>query len=641
MSLKVTWEANATGAPIPLFVDDATSVSIVVLDDTGSPTGVPHKLSAEIRYTTRTEPAELAALPGSAATCTVRVPQRWYWRAPRLLVSAEPLDRTTPWAQRSLLIVTRPMYRPARAAMFVGSLSLLYLLILFPQLEKVSDFVQPGASFLAIAVLAAKWLRIRILGQLANPRVAIPVAIVLLGLSGTLMWRAKMVVNYSLDTIPTASGEVAPAAYAIVLEEPGYEAPRCHLTDTSRDCVAFDGPSNFWFGIAKYLARHAEVGCVNQPLLAQRKQLWKAQKRCLPTSPPPEPIEHMTPGEVFDKAWPGGDEIKVAFNEAADAGPFQLRDVAKYRTLEFSSAGGGSAGADDSDDLELRMEGAHAVREIRATLRGGSIHTPAEVGDRSSILPATLVSSSLVVGEMMATLNGTSTPCDVATTGQRLSALVLRDGQSVYHFTVAAPDFVRRVPVCWAGAGRPTYGEIRLDGAWTPSLDWALSLADRDVAFSITVLDNTGMALGQLTCPVTQDTHTDVTWTMGPLRIEDTRAEFGEVRLAREGATVWRAASVRAANPWVWACWHDKAPAQIYGAHGWIGARAGDDRVYRVTRSLRACRCYMNGQEAPAGKCASPLPDDLARGWYAQGYGPGDCDLDPKRSKLCPAEGSR
>ena len=278
------------------------------------------------------------------------------------------------------------------------------------------------------------------------------------------------------------------------------------------------------------------------------------------------------------------------------------------------------------------MTGTGVVREITASLPADHVLTPA-LDPASHVLPATLLSSALVIGDLMVGLGGPTTRCELATTDQRLAALVLRSGEHAYRFTAAAPDFVRRFPVCWAEDVPPSYGEIRLDPAWSPSVGWSIVLGDRAVAESIAVLDGAGKSIGQLQC---RSARTGGRWTIGPLPASTRRAE----RSAWCGSATTR--HRRGSRPRVTRTTPGRGvaggvpPPRLHGARGLFGARSGNLGFYRVSPTLRECRYYQNGDPVPPEDRCSPAVDaDVASRWYRGAYAPaGDCD--PRLWKLCP-----
>jgi hypothetical protein len=653
VSLKVTWEGNDTGASIPLPVIGAATVTVVVLDDTGAPHATPHEVLATVLHTNApsVDFKDLPVVGGTGAQGIVRIPQRWYWPLPRLHVSARRADGggTT---ERRILIVPGPMLGPVRVAQIVGALGFLYLIVLFPQLNAVSALLANAPWAIALFVVAARGLRVRVFGHLTNPSIAFVAMLAVLMFSLYLHSRAKMIVNASVEKIATFSGEVAPGDYVIAPDWNDEEWKKkaalgfCRGAVAGSGCVPFDVTSSFWSRIVSHFhfVGVVTIGCNSLPLLARRSEFWKAQKRCLPIDPPPPALEHLAPAEVFGPvaSLGSGDEVTVDFGPNPDADAFAPRKEADYQVLSFGEAGAlAGSGMASQEDLKLRMTGVHGVREITATLGGGDVLTPAE-GAGHGVLPATLLSSALVVGDLMVTVVGKKTLCDMATTDQRLAALVLRRGDDVYRFVAEAPDFVRHFPVCWPEKDRPDYGEIRLDAAWTPLAAWSLTLAARDVPKTLAVLDSAGKAVGQLDCSETHGMpentadggkHRRNDWSIGPLRVDDAGTAFAAVALDATGPAEWRVANSRGTVPWIWMCWQGTPPA-IFGANDVHAAFVESIHAYEITRVLRVCRYYQNGAEVPAtDECALPFDPVVAELWYKK-YGPGDCA--PRHKTLCP-----
>lgn len=677
MPLKVTWVGNEAGAAIPLAVLDPTAVTVMVLDETGAPSPAAHELVAKLRHGGQTDLvdfADVVVAAGNAKQGTLHLPPRWFWHLPRLELTASRLDGTGEPVRREVLVVTGPMLWPARIAMFLGGVGLLYTLAIFPQLKALPTLISPGpwAGAFAIFLVAARALRVRVLGHLANPLVGSAAALLAFGLSLAVALNATLVVNRSIEKYTASVLELDATDYTVLWGEPPLDKGFCRGPDdgaSSASCVQFDSPATFWFPFAKrFVLRVFSVGCAPLPLFAGHKAFWKAQKQCVPGDPPPPLLERMAPGEAFNPSAVAAvlgptDTVTVGFRAGASA--FELQKPGDYELLDFSlhpdagaadgaaadgaaasprqgdldfassadaGAADGAAASPSQGDLELRMTGTGVVREITASLPAERVLTPA-LSPASHVLPATLLSSALVVGDLMVGLTGPTTHCELATTDQRLAALVLRSSQHAYRFTAAAPDFVRRFPVCWGESTPPSYGEIRLDPAWSPSVGWSVVLGDGAVAESIAVLDGAGKSLGQLQC---RGARTGGPWTIGPLRVDSPSGAFGVVWLGDDKAPTWVAAPGHEDNPWPWGCWRDAPPLRLHGARGLFGARSGKLGVYRVSPTLRECRYYLNGDPVPPEDRCSPAVDaDVASRWYRGAYAPaGDCD--PRLWKLCP-----
>jgi hypothetical protein len=633
------------GASMPLPVVYATKVTVTVIDETGAPSRLSHELIGKLHYGAHSEEIAFTAITiegGTGKQGSVSIPQRWFLPLPRLELSAKRLDGEGEWTRRSVRLVTGPMLWPAGVAQVVGALALLYFVLLFPQVKDLPTFVTPGAivGVLGVFAVIAKWLRVRILGHLANPITAAGTAILFLGLSALVYGEATMVVNRSLDKLETSAGVLEPADYTVTFGNRCPDPPLCvpqdagSECDSGGDCVLFDRPASVWLEPASHFVHRVDIGCTPLPILTTRMEFWKAQKQCLPIHPPPPVLAHLSPSEAFDQGDAGrtGDEVAVGFGWSKTA--FELRKSSAYEVLHFVADAGADGGEVEMihDDLQLRMSGMGGVREITASLGDHDVLTPAEGPDRN-VLSAALLSSGLVVGDLRVRLGGASTLCELASTDQRLAELMLRRDDNVYRFNVTAPDFVRRFPICWPAGPRPGYGEIRLDTAWTPTLDWSLKVGDRMFPEFIAVLDGAGKALGQLVCPLPEAT-SDARWTVGPLRIDKSIGVLGEARVSAADPPMWIAAAGHETDSWIWACWRDTPPPRILGAHGLVATPFVEARSYHVAQPARACRCYQNGQElSSSDPCAEPLESPRALVWYQNGFGPADCD--PPRSKLC------
>jgi hypothetical protein len=229
----------------------------------------------------------------------------------------------------------------------------------------------------------------------------------------------------------------------------------------------------------------------------------------------------------------------------------------------------------------------------------------------------------------------------MATTEQRLAALVLRRGDEAYRFVVSAPDFVRHFPVCWS-EGEPDYGELRLDAAWTPIGEWSLQLEAGHIPRRLAILDSNGKALGQLECAEAHP-HSGAgapsipdrrgRWSIGLLRIDGPQSGLGEVKLSKDGPVEWRAAADHQGDPWLWMCWQSRPPDDIYGrgVHAAFGTHA-----YRLVYDKRDCRYYQDGTEVPRGAGCNELNAVMANRWY-EAFGPNDCST----RKLCDRPSSK
>ena len=147
MPLKVTWVGNEAGAAIPLAVLDPTAVTVMVLDETGAPSPAAHELVAKLRHGGQTDLvdfADVVVAAGNAKQGTLHLPPRWSWHLPRLELTASRLDGTGEPVRREVLVVTGPMLWPARIAMFLGGVGLLYTLAIFPQLKALPTLICRG-----------------------------------------------------------------------------------------------------------------------------------------------------------------------------------------------------------------------------------------------------------------------------------------------------------------------------------------------------------------------------------------------------------------------------------------------------------------------------------------------------------------
>ena len=661
--LKVTWTGNEAGAAIPLAVLDPTTVTVVILDETGAPSPVAHELEAKLcrgGSEERVDFTDVVVAGGSAKQGTLYLAPRWFWRLPRLELTARRLDGTGKPMRRDVVVVTRPMLWPSWIAMLVGGVGLLYTLAIFPQLKALPTLISPGpwAGAFAIFLVAAQALRVRVLGHLANPLIGAAAAVIAFGLSVAVVLNATLVVNRSIEKFSASVLELDATDYTVLWGEPPLDKGFCRGADdgaSSASCVQFDSPATFWFPFAKRFVRRVfSVGCTPLPLFAGHKAFWKAQKQCVPGDPPPPVLERMAPGEAFEsvhgrgrpRAHRHGDRglprrrLRVRAPQAGRLrGPrlYLARGCRRRRGRRRRSrrqrgrrqwgrrrARPGRPRA--SHDGHGRRAGDHGEPPGRPRAHAG----PGSRQPRAS-------GHAPVVGARHRRPDGRSgRPDDPVRAGdhrpaprgarasQRRARLSLHGGRAGLREALSG----------LLGRGRPpSYGEIRLDPAWSPSVGWSIVLGDRAVAESIAVLDGAGKSIGQLQC---RGARTGGRWTIGPLRVDSPSGAFGVVWLGDDKAPTWVAAAGHEDDPWPWACWRDVPPPRLHGARGLFGARSGNLGFYRVSPTLRECRYYQNGDPVPPEDRCSPAVDaDVASRWYRGAYAPaGDCD--PRLWKLCP-----
>ncbi len=670
VQLKITWKGNEQGPLDRLVVERPTQVAVTLIDDNGSACEVPHVVSASMQEGADERPLAPLRVHNSIVQYRIERLAWWTWRSTKLKIRAAAADGFGPAIERNIALAsvsTRWLTYLAKGVLLMASL---YAFFAFPQSRNFVDFLRFDATMPIVGAGAVllSWMRPRILAWLEQPLVAAlatPVA-----LFGVVYLRSQVevVVNRSLDPITARAEIIKPGEYAIVLRAQQSD-PLCELPKD--DCVGFDAPEGLGLALSSALfLKQRRYGCRRLDLPENQREAWRQAGSC--RIPAGMTLENVRPGDAL-KRYSESEAVadKVSLRLPWNDG-LHRPDANQFRALQFELVQEDrTARTADSrgSGMTMTMTGTGLLSKVDVVVGSGRPVLSPVLAKDGGWLEGQVIVGSRPIGSLRARIDPANvTPpsertCWLIPTGERLAALLLRaGGEAAGCFRATEPEFVSLVPMCWTSSVRPTSGEIRLDGAWSPAENWTLDLPDRLVPSSLKILDQQGAFWGHLTCGTPDEAAPQnageptaaaggseasrkvSVWHVGPLHIRNPRPELRV--LAAAGAR-WQTAPGRPIEAWAWGCWvGPEAPRVWKGEAHWnlIQERRGQtheardpaisnvasSRAYYAQRGLEKCCVYQDGRPARCD-CERAGAKDAAK-WLAD-YGVKSCD--PKEFTLC------
>jgi hypothetical protein len=464
--LRVTWDDNAGGDPVPLVVRRPTRLRVVVTDATGTVLPIRGELSATIVHAGRGKELKAATRRPKYHTFVIRPRSIPRGRGRCTLKLSFTPDQGEPLPGRAIELLPLWRHRLARLARYAAAVAIAYAFAIFPQIDDLisrarETAIVPIIAFLLLGSLTAT--REVVWRKLHYPNYAFAVAAVALVAVTVLRYSLIVVVNHSLETVPIAEGnEIAPGEYAVTwrnvfdprqaphgANESGASTPAwvpCEeeasppvkstsdaipvsggtaasllVTAHAKTCELFPTPDGFRLQLTKLLLlRRVRLGCRDVGLPARYRDRWASAGSCdLPEGIrlEKEPLEVALRPEVSARY--GTDRVTVHYDWRDDR--LVVPGTDEFHRLRFHAP---EAAA--SVGIGFTLLGGHQIRQVEARLvaaEGASgrddqtntapflpILTPLALTQSNPTLEGHISVGEMQVGRFVAVLEQTQSP---------------------------------------------------------------------------------------------------------------------------------------------------------------------------------------------------------------------------------------